>query len=127
MPDTPYRASEQPTYVPDPYLAAWAAYRRRRAKMWTVFFTWPLVAGVVLTVVRGVTGATEKEVFPYVAIPIGLVAFVALNVLTKFDCPRCGNPFHRKGALRNGFARRCLNCDIRIGTPLGSSADEVPR
>jgi hypothetical protein len=113
--EAPYR--EPPEREADPYLVAWDKYRRRRKQMWIVFFSWPWVAGFALTLYCKVTGASEGEAFPFIALPIGLFAFAVLNVLSSFKCPHCGEPFHRKGAFHNGFTRRCLNCRIEIGTP----------
>jgi hypothetical protein len=91
-------------------------------QLWGVFFSWPFVAGGVLAFVCKVTGATEKEVGAYVALTIGLLAFVLLQVIGySLTCPRCSKTFHLKGARGDPFTSRCMNCGVEIGTPKGPS------
>lgn len=100
MPGDPYRAP-LPIEV-DPYAAAWATLRRRRA--WSAGF---LVAYFVVS--------WTCEFVPHLtrALPVwvtaGVVGFVFLLPHARFRCPHC----RRKGAMWN----QCAGCGIEVGTP----------
>lgn len=82
--------------------------------MWAVFFGWPVCAGLGIEVVHVATGARGNDVAPYIAIPVFLVAFLMLATF-GFKCPRCGQEFYRRDVQKTPFARRCMNCGLKVG------------
>jgi hypothetical protein len=91
--------------------------------MWIVFFTWPLLIGVLIELAHALTGANKREVAPYIGIPVFALVFLSLATF-HFACPRCGGNFYRKGSYRNAFSDRCLHCGIRVGTAMGVEAHD---
>lgn len=37
---------------------------------------------------------------------------IVLQKYRNWPCPRCGNAFHQKGAIRNNFSSECLHCGL---------------
>jgi hypothetical protein len=123
----PYRA--RPESLEERYARAWAANRKRRRRLWIAFFAWAPLTGLLVTLGERLTGASERVLGPYLALPIGLSTFALLQFLFwGMKCPNCGkNPYVRR-MYSNAFSSECLNCGIRIGAgppPRGPQAPHV--
>ena len=103
----PYRA---PVPIPpDPYLRAWSDLRRRRAG---------LAAGAVVLGVAAFMHSKHMIGLGAPVLVVGLVTGLLSILCESFHCPRCAETFCRKGMFfHNAFARRCLHCGIKVGTP----------
>jgi hypothetical protein len=98
----------------DPYAAAWADWRRRRAWSFVIFMT-GLAASCGAWAMRS-------------QLPLGNLLFVGttlawnfslyLHPSRRFRCPHCKGKF--------GVAKKCLACGIRAGTPK-SAVDEAEK
>ena len=120
----PYR---QQALQDDPYTRAWKSLRRSRRTVWIAFFTWPIVIAIGIKTLHTFTGAEERAIAPFVAIPVFLLMVMLLGTF-HFSCPHCGNNFYRKGPYRNAFSEACIHCGIRVGTPKDASpAGSGPR
>jgi hypothetical protein len=115
----PYREPVLPRS--DPYLLAWDQYRRRPKRLLLVFLSWPVATFLGAFLLSTLTGAPQKEVAPFVGIPVFLAAIALMHEFLRFDCPRCGKPFDARGLGRSAFTPRCANCGIEVGTPKGST------
>jgi hypothetical protein len=119
----PYREPPPPKpHEPDPYLLAWAKYRRLRNLWVSVFFGWPVLVVVLMTLLTKGVGMPEREAANYVALPVFLIAatlhFGLGHRLTRFPCPRCGKPFHGRSPW-NWTLRTCASCGLEFGRPKG--------
>ncbi len=109
MSDKPYREpAPQPPPSPDAYAEAWARIRRRRRIGW---------AGLALLPV----GALLCTAVPFAGVATVGVSLLMMMTAGPGKCPRCGKPFARRVYFHNGFTRHCLNCGIKIGTPMLAS------
>lgn len=135
MTQRPYRVSAP---KPDPYLAAWARLRRRRAirRVAAAFVGYSLatVIAVATKTAQRTPGARVQALgenylmlgsgVAFGIVLLGLTAALA-RYLVPFLCPRCAQPFFRGPAMELGFARTCVNCGIAVNTPrLNSDAGE---
>jgi hypothetical protein len=106
MADPPYRA---PVPIPpDPYLRAWSDLGRRRACL------------AACVVALGAAAFLHSKQMIGLGTPVMMVGLVtvALSIYCEsFHCPHCSEQFCRKGIFHNAFARRCLHCRIKVGTP----------
>jgi hypothetical protein len=109
----------------DAYLRAWASLRRTRRTIWIVFLAWPLAVAIGIKILHLLTDAPENQIAPFVAIPVGLMAFILIATFS-FTCPRCGKEFYRKNSYRNPLSKQCLNCGLRVGTPKDASTGNPP-
>jgi hypothetical protein len=108
----PYRTAREPKGA-DPYLAAWEAYRDRRAMKWVLFFGWPFAAAAVVSMMR-----FHSENGPFVAWAImGVAALVAMCAAGVFACPRCGARMYVRSLMREASPDGCRACGLDIGTP----------
>jgi hypothetical protein len=113
--EAPYR--EQPPKPPDPWLAAWARLRRRRAvALWAALLS--ALAFTVL-VVAVVAKANRSASIAGVSMVAGWITWIAVrSVLRAFPCPRCDSTFHGSGRGETlPWADACAGCGIAIGTP----------
>jgi hypothetical protein len=110
-PHSPYRAPVP--RPPDPYLVEWSDLRRRRLWLSASLIAlptaviWPVL---VMTRVGPSLPVTAMAIVAFAIVPLSIHA-------ERFRCPRCAEWFCRKGLYHNGFARRCLHCGIKVGTP----------
>jgi hypothetical protein len=121
--DLPYRvAGPRP---PDPYMAAWAVLRRRRA--FSQIASMVFVAVLVPTVVGLLSPPSAEQIAIAVA-----ASFAAIGVmlswlsLPAFACPHCRGGFFRSSVIRVGLSDRCAGCGIKVGTPKGEVLSDTP-
>ncbi len=70
----------------DAYLRAWGSLRRSRRTIWIVFLGWPPAVEMGTKILHLLTDAPENQIAPYVAIPVGLMAFILIATFS-FTCP----------------------------------------
>jgi hypothetical protein len=123
VPDAPYRGP----LPPDPYMAGWAAVRRRR-RVSAIAMGWATALGVCPFAI----GSAIEQLQPgVVGLAVGLLLAAALlsSVATLYrasaPCPRCRKWFD--GPRYGSPDRRlCAHCGIPFGTPK-SVIDETAR
>jgi uncharacterized Zn finger protein (UPF0148 family) len=64
---------------------------------------------------------------PYIAVPLMVSCWIAGVSILDTHCPRCEQRFFRKNGHCNGFASKCLNCGIAIGTPKSDALERARR
>lgn len=87
----------------------WDDYRRRRLRLLLV-----IVFGLPILALAFFISSYLQSSLPVV---VCIFCFASLLVwfsvvLSRFPCPRCGKPFIYSNAVRNGFAKKCVNCQL---------------
>jgi hypothetical protein len=113
----PYR--ESPRAEPDPYVVAWAQYRRRRARVRALLLISPLVGCLALAALRASACGSGAAHGVALGLAIAIVVLATFSI-ARASCPRCGEKLHVGGSHVDPFSDRCVNCGIRIGTPKSS-------
>ena len=111
----PYRVA--PPKPPDPFIAAWGRYRKRRVLLWLVVCALPVVL-FPDAIASGILGLPSN--WPIVAeLSLGSLFYLLIRELGRFECPRCGKPFHsgEVGSMGHAQANRCAHCGIPVGMP----------
>ena len=115
--ETPYRSSARPLppREPDP----WAEFRKWRRLGWITFFGFAPAALLVLGLSTLLFGKeTTNGYFVWIGAPFMIGTMLVQMVATYQPCPCCGKTFALCALYSNPFARRCLHCKTKIGTPL---------
>jgi uncharacterized Zn finger protein (UPF0148 family) len=105
----------------DPYVVAWTRLRWRRLLAVFCFVAWLPAMGVVGYFVERIFDQhTTAKIVSWLATSLLLssASFIGMS------CPHCGNPLLQKRWYGNAFARRCMSCGIRIGTPKSAARIE---
>jgi hypothetical protein len=110
---------------PDPYLAAWAAFRSRRRAKWILFFAWWFVAKYLTGMFVGAHLLSGDHVL-YGYVVIGLAVFAWMGYLSLLDCPRCGARMFIFGLWGDRHGDGCSSCDLPLGTPK-YPAEDTPK
>jgi predicted RNA-binding Zn-ribbon protein involved in translation (DUF1610 family) len=104
-----------------------AGLRRIRRARWAAFLAFAavplvfLVAGLsfegLATLLSWSIEARDRFspwlIGPPAVAAIGVWIYTSFRV-TSFRCPRCGDAFHHSAGFYNYWARRCLNCGLRL-------------
>lgn len=90
-------------------LNPWNEYRR---KLWRLFIV--LIVGAGCVCLSFITARLiPTDLFVPIVITLFAISVVScLVTVSKFKCPRCGNPFFYTKYRRNGFAGKCLHCHL---------------
>jgi hypothetical protein len=88
-------------------------WRQLQRPEWTVLLLWIGYLPEVFAITYPLRHIFASDV-SFMAVAFGwMAAFAVAAVLAgAFRCPRCGKPFFRKWWYTNGFARRCVHCDL---------------
>jgi hypothetical protein len=85
----------------------WQDYRRRRRLLLWCFLLGLAIFAGSFPVAK--IWYSDRPLYVGLALFVGLAALGSVP-LSRFPCPRCGEPFIHKGRLRDVFTRRCLHC-----------------
>jgi hypothetical protein len=82
----------------------WAVYRHRRLA----------IRVALLVSIAALVGWILYPSAPTFGLCVvsGIVFVVTVQRLMSWRCPRCDQAFFRKGPWHNGFAGRCMNCEL---------------
>jgi hypothetical protein len=90
-----------------PVSAPWLAYRRARRLLLGGFLGGLALFAASFPVARAFR--SDKPLYVGLALFVGLAA-LASAPLSRFLCPKCGQPFIHKPRRRDVFTRACLHC-----------------
>ena len=102
----------------------WGEYRRRmgqvRRSLWLGI---PAAVGALVAALQWAPSAA-------LVVVAGWLLLVALTTTYAeyCPCPRCGEPFSRKGLFHNLFTKRCLHCELpkwSTGESIDAPADPL--
>jgi hypothetical protein len=117
MAATPYRVA--PPVRPDPYLMAWADFRRRRTTVIALSLAYLPVSVVAVNLLG-------ERAFGYVILPYLATFMLAGSYFATFRCPSCRNVFRAKPwpfPKPRPSQIQCGRCSILVGTPAPGPSD----